>query len=206
MFALRLDDRSGYREMFYDLFKSERFKKVIGVKHKGKTGENIHYHFALECDYKQQALRVQLKKLFNLGKGNGHMSLKVWDGKKNAIAYMFHEEGYEIVINNGYSDKYLKECQEINERIQEDVKKCSPNNICHQVIERMGTKQDIRNTRLICYTIWDILNENGNWFPNKYQLERWISMVQSLITHSGENPEQQWKNLKDKWYEDLFHH
>jgi len=203
MFCLRLDDRCGYREMLYDFFKTERFKKVIGVKHTGKTGENLHYHYVIECDYKQQALRVQLKKTFNLGKGNGHMSLKVWDGKKEAIAYMFHEENHEIVTHFGFTDKYVKECYEINEKIQEDVTKNTPNKICEQVIQVLGDKMDVRNHRLIVYTIWDILKENGSWYPNKYQLERWISMIQSMITDCN-NSEQEWKSLKDKWYLDLF--
>lgn len=206
MFALRLDDRTGYREMMYEFFKTDRFKKVVIVKHTGKTGENLHYHGIIECDYKQQALRVQLKKVFNLGRGNGHMSLKLWDGSKNAVAYMFHEEGHEIVTHFGFSDKYVKECYEINEKIQEDITKNTPNQICQEVIRILGDKMDVRNSRLIVYTIWDILKAKGQWYPNKYQLERWISMCQSMITECGENPDQAWKSLKDKWYLDLFSH
>ena len=212
-YVLRIDDREGYRNIItsyanesegaFKMFK--RFSKFIVCIHSGKTGENTHYHFAIVTDYKLQALRAQLKLIFDKGKGNGHMSLKSWDDNPKAISYMFHEGEDCIVVNKGFTPKEIEDAKTVCKDIKEAVKANSPNNICKVIVDKLLEKNiDSNNKRMICFHIWDHLQEKGDWFPNKFQLERWISMIQCLMVQCSSNPDANWKALKERWYLDFF--
>jgi len=96
---------------------------VFGMRHTGEKGENPHYHLVVRTKVNAQAFRVRMKKIFDQGKGNGHMSIKPWDGSSDACAYMFHEENAQIVIRKGVSDAQLIEYKARNQHVQAEVEK-----------------------------------------------------------------------------------
>ena len=66
-FAIRLNEKPGYKEILDQVFNEERFTKVLAVTHTGKTETNPHWHLIIETDYKQKALREYLLKHFANG-------------------------------------------------------------------------------------------------------------------------------------------
>lgn len=64
-----------------------------------------------------------MKKIFDQGKGNGHMSIKPWDGSNDACSYMFHEPDAAIVVRKGVSDAQLVEFKARNQHVQAEVTK-----------------------------------------------------------------------------------
>lgn len=202
MYAIRIDDRQDYIEKIKELENNERLTKILCVKHKGVKGENIHYHLAVNTDYKNQALRKELKKQFDKGKGNGHMSLKEWDGNKKALSYMFHEEEAGIIIMKDYNNNDIEEFKRTNNDIQKSLKENGTNAIVSKVVGRAAESGKWRHSHEdICFLIWDILKENGEWFPNKYQLERWVMKVQAEL--QGQT-EYEWSKCKKEWYRQMF--
>lgn len=199
-FAIRIDDRQEYIEKLKTICQSDRFDSVLCVKHFGKTGENIHYHLCVSTDYKQQALRKEFKRTFDKGSGNGHMSIKHWDGDKKALSYMFHEDEHEIIYNT-YTNEELDEFKKTNDEYKETLKKNAPNNIVAEVCLRLRKSNRFSNTtETIAFTIWDILKEKGDWFPNKFQLQRWIYRVQGELCET----EMSWQRTKQDWFREMF--
>lgn len=98
------------------------YESIVGIKHRGKGGENQHYHLVVATKVRDQAFRVRLRKIFDQGKGNEHMSIKAWDGKIDAIAYLFHEdpEG-PLHIQYNVSDKTIEEARVMNREVLEKV-------------------------------------------------------------------------------------
>lgn len=122
-YCLRVDARDGYLDKLGGFSLNPDYVTVIGVKHKGNSGENPHYHIVLRTTVKPQAFRVRMKTIFSEGKGNGHMSIKAWDGNNDAISYLFHEdEEAECVVRKGITEEQLQACKERNKRVQEAVK------------------------------------------------------------------------------------
>lgn len=122
-YCVRVDARDGYADKISGLRVNPDYVAIIGVKHRGNSGENPHYHIVLRTTVKPQAFRVRMKTIFSEGKGNGHMSIKAWDGNNDAISYLFHEEEEaECVVRQGITDEVLTACKERNKRVQEAVK------------------------------------------------------------------------------------
>jgi len=197
-YVLRLQALDGYANKFNEIF-GDRFSRCMYVYHTGKKGDNPHYHFTLTCDYKQPALRAELNKHFNLAKGNRHLSLKKWDGNPKACSYLFHE-GTEPVVIRGFSEGEVNEFRQANNDIQDDIKDKSPNRMCITMYEKFKGRNP---------TKWElfsaIMNEcrsNGSWFPNKYQMERWIMKIEGMLTE-GTDP-RDWESLKVKWFRQYY--
>lgn len=178
-YVLRLQAHDGYQSQFSNVFTS-RFSRILGVPHSGRRGDNPHYHFAFTCDYKMPALREYLKKYFDKGKGNRHLSLKKWDGNPKACSYMFHE-GTESIISRGFTDEEIEVFKTINENIKEAIKKNAPAQIVQDATEYFKAKgQDPAHAVLFMW-IMKRLRDNGDWLPNKYQMERWIMRIQANL-------------------------
>lgn len=198
-YAVRLDDREGYADTVSDLFQdSIRFPRVLVVKHKGKSGENIHYHMAVVSDRKQQAFRKELKKLFTKGKGNGHMSLKDWDGKKEYLTYMFHEEDAEVIYQRNFTEEELKTLREVGQDVKLAVKENSPTKICEIMAHRFRGSQP---------TAWDLkraildhCRAKGDWFPNRFQMDRWTMSIQCLLAEDQND----WEALRESWINSYY--
>lgn len=124
-YCVRIDAMEGYSDKISGLTLAHSdFECIIGVKHVGTSKENPHYHLVIQTKCLHQAFRFRLRKIFDAGKGNGHMSIKPWDGKQEAISYLFHEDPNAVlVIKHNVSDEAINSAKALNQRIQEDVVK-----------------------------------------------------------------------------------
>lgn len=120
---MRVDAREGYAEKIGLLQAQPDYDAFIAVRHKGDKGENPHYHIVIKTAVKDQAFRVRMKKKFDQGKGNGHMSIKSWDGNIDAISYLFHETEDCIVASKNVSDELIEQAKARNREVQEKVAK-----------------------------------------------------------------------------------
>lgn len=143
-YCLRVDARDGYCEKIVSLSHFS-YDAVIAVRHKGATGENPHYHLVIRTDVKPQAFRVRMKNIFTDGKGNGHMSIKAWDGNNDAISYLFHEDPEaQLIVRKGITDELIDRCKERNARVQEaikEAKKSASHTLEDQVYELISSGQ-----------------------------------------------------------------
>lgn len=120
-YFVRVQALETYREKITMLTASDDYKVVFAVKHKGKTGENEHYHFIIVTNVAPQAFRVRMKKVFDKGKGNEHMSIKRYDGSEDAYAYCFHEDSAELLVRKGVSDDLLERARQRNSAVQDQI-------------------------------------------------------------------------------------
>lgn len=115
---VRIDDREMYQERVMQLTQVLDYTKILCVKHKGETNENPHFHLVIETQVKDKAFRKRMVTRFDRGKGNGHMSIKPWDGNEEALSYMFHEPQAPIVLNKGHTDADITRFINMNAKIQ----------------------------------------------------------------------------------------
>lgn len=206
-FAIRLKRCENYDQLLQETFYAKRFSKVLGVTHTGKNENNPHYHIMVDTDYTQQALRKHLQTIFTLGKGNGHISIKIFDGARKGYSYVFHEHersGFEVVLNRGFTGGELEEFKTMHLQIIENIKDNTPMKMLERVCENL-IKEKPNKWRYywddIAYLIWDDLKARGAWMPNKFQLERYILKVTEMLT----TPEsRQWQCWKEQIMEHYF--
>lgn len=204
-YAIRIDDRQGYKEILSALLETQEYKDVLCVQHAGKTGENIHYHICLTTDLKNQALRKRLKASFDKGKGNGHMSLKQWDGNEKALSYMFHEDEAEIIYNKGHSNDDIERYKKLNDDVKADIRNNSPNAIVSKVTQMLlETPSRGRDHRSIFIAIADEVYSRGEFFPNKFQMDRWISRVEMDLLQDDEFSKRRYFDYKYRQMYDRF--
>lgn len=121
-YCLRVDAIDGYREKLPMLTACQDYKSIIAVKHNGVSKENPHYHLVIRTDVQQQAFRVRMRKVFDQGKGNGHMSIKPWDGNNDAISYLFHEDdSAELLVRHNVSEETIAQARERNRAVQQMI-------------------------------------------------------------------------------------
>lgn len=121
-YCIRVDALDGYGDKLPLLTACQDYKSIIAVKHKGTSKENPHYHLVVRTDVQQQAFRVRMRKIFDQGKGNGHMSIKQWDGNNDAIAYLFHEdEDTTVLVQHNISDETVAQAKARNRQVAEMV-------------------------------------------------------------------------------------
>lgn len=119
---VRIDERESYHERIMQLHNPSitfpEYTKILCVKHNGGTNENPHYHLVIETQVKDKAFRKRMVTRFDKGKGNGHMSIKPWDGNEEALSYMFHEPQAPIILNKGHTDADITRYINMNAKIQ----------------------------------------------------------------------------------------
>lgn len=121
-YCIRVDALDGYADRLMPLTLCEDYKSIIAIKHVGTTKENPHYHLVIRTNVLQQAFRVRMRKIFDQGKGNGHMSIKPWDGNNDAISYLFHEdENAKILVQHNISDETINLAKQRNRQVQQLV-------------------------------------------------------------------------------------
>ena len=207
-FTLRIDGRNGYDDILTEIFKSNRFIQVLCVQHEKNCGNNIHYHATLTTDYKHQALRVEFKRHFTLGKGNSHMSLRVCKNCEQENSYMFYKRpSTTILFNKLYTldeiDKF-KEAFIIKDNILN-----TPKEMCKVVLDKL-IKYSCRGLKIlqrhdICFAIWDYYKDKDDWFPDKLQMDRYISKIECGFAeyYYNDNPGS-WNKLKETWFSQMY--
>lgn len=105
---MRVDALEGYLAKISAMSMYADYDSIVAVAHRGSTKENAHYHLVIRTRVAAQAFRVRMRKIFDQGKGNGHMSIKPWDGSVDAIAYLFHEdEDATLLIQHNVDDETI---------------------------------------------------------------------------------------------------
>lgn len=197
--AIRLQNIPTYDEKCKEFFTYERFTRLIRVHHLGKQRNNPHWHFCVECEHKQDALRKAMNRKFDLGKGNKHISIKAWDGELKAVAYMFHE-GTEPDLIHGFDVQEIETARQINITTQKRIKDNAPTSIVQEASEYFIENENTNpNMRQIFDFIYDRLRANGNWLPNRFQFERWAMRIQANIRN-----DRQWSSYKEELFDSMY--
>ena len=206
LYFIRINKLDGYDVLVKEVFSGQKFMRVLLVQHTGRAGNNHHYHATISTDYKIPALRLMLKGVFKLGKGNGHISIKPWDGSENPNQYLFHE-GYDtpILVQKIYTDKDIERFKKNCAIIKEKIIANTPTQMCQAILVDV-IRLNNPSKKNICMLIWDYYQKQGDWFPNKFQLERYVMRIQaSFAEHQdGGNSNYNWNQQKLNWFEEMF--
>jgi len=117
-YCVRVDALDGYADKLPMLKSCQDYKSMVAVRHNGTTKENPHYHLVIQTTVAAQAFRVRMRKIFDQGKGNGHMSIKPWDGCIDAISYLFHEdENAVLLVQHNVSDETVAQAKARNKEV-----------------------------------------------------------------------------------------
>jgi len=218
-FCVRINLYDGYENRIKEFYSNqESYPKVFIGFHIGKTGENPHYHIVHTTDkiITVSTLRKRFKPVFTLGKGNGHISVKEWDGKIDAIGYVYHEDQNLVpTVLHGFTPEEISQAKEINAEHQDKIKSESPMKILEKVYEKLQARPCTQtytdhygqikyrkrwHHEEIFNAIMDAYNEKGDWMPNRFQMERYIMKIQQMLNQEDED----WRDLRKLWYSEMF--
>lgn len=193
-YFVRVDALDGYANKIKEVCLNPDYASFIAVEHQGSTGENPHYHMIVRTQVKDQAFRVRMKKVFDKGKGNGHMSIKPWDGCNDALAYMFHEdENATIVARRGVSDETIAEAKQRNQQVQREIAKSKERaswKLEDEVYERFLRRSD-HDTDQIAKEIILLALRSGRYLPNDFLLKAMVTKIQFRLLNGDINAEEQ---------------
>lgn len=198
-YCVRVDARDGYLDKIAALTICPDYIAMVAVKHLGKTGENPHYHLVVKTQVKDQAFRVRMKKVFDMGKGNAHMSIKNWDGSIDAISYLFHEnDGDDVIVcRKNITDETIEKARERNRDVKEKVEKAKERAAwrLEETLYQELLKRPERARKLM--TEWDIAYElillalrNDRYVPNDYLLKAMASKIKFKLLDGNLNDEE----------------
>lgn len=166
-------------------------KRILSVLHQGDTKENPHCHFTIELTtvLQKQSFDVRMKKLFLWEKACMYSS-KVWDSKKEANSYMFHENT-EPFMSKGYNQDEISEFRQMNISVQKVIeinKGKSTNRFASKIEEKCDantTKEEIAEYFL------EAVREGETYHPGNFKLKSLIAEI--YIKTRGK---EQWSRYK----------
>lgn len=216
-YFIRINEYPGYAKIIDDLLSHERYPLALAIKHEGSKKENPHFHLIVSTVQTLRTLRTFLKTRFKEGKGNGHMSIKEWDGNERAIQYLYHESACEVLCSKGFTPEFLEEQRTKALKFTEEKKKYT-DSLFEYVMWDILNNQDPKtligeheyNGRLlwshecIAHCIWDMCKEHKKSYPNKFLLERMIQKVQAELSQKGLKNCPTWAEQKRDWYGKMF--
>lgn len=181
-YFMRLNQLDGYGEKVTMMKMCDDYEKIAVVKHRGDSKENPHYHLVIQTSVKAQAFRVRMKKTFPDGKGNGHMSIKEWDGSMDCLSYLFHEEpDCDLFMVKGFTDYEVQSARDRNARVQEEISKSKEKaswrleNVVYEHFKKLGGMYpDDRSVAVeVLLTAW----RDGKYAPNDYLLKAIVGKI-----------------------------
>jgi len=191
--CIRIDALDGYKEKLSMLTCHKDFESIIAVQHRGSSKENLHYHLVVKTKVEDQAMRVRMRKIFDKGKGNGHMSQKRWDGNEDAISYLFHEDAdTELLLSHNITDEQITRCKERNldvRKVVEEAKNkasCKLEPIVLKMLDRKYGHSDHHIAKLLFLTALRM----GKHAPNSYQCKRMVASIQFQLCDGNEQAEE----------------
>lgn len=200
-FCVRVDARDGYLDKIQALTICPDYIAMVAVKHLGKTGENPHYHLVVKTSVKDQAFRVRMKKVFDMGKGNAHMSIKSWDGSIDAISYLFHENDDDsvIVCRKNITDETIAKARERNRDVQEKVEQAKARaswKLEETLYQQITQKQILPphggwSEFAIAKELVLIALRNDRYVPNDFQLKAMASKLKFRLLNGNVRAEEQ---------------
>lgn len=180
-YFLRLNDQDGYKQRLLTFFESLDYTRVVCLRHDGdREDPHSHYHAVIETKVKKQAMRVRLKTAFPEGKGNGHLSLKDWDGSIDAVAYMFHEDVEHLVCSKGCEENYLSKararCTAVKAAVVEAKERASHHliDMCYESFHDSEYPNDLE----IAIRVLELAFRNDKHIPTKFQMLNYIQRIQ----------------------------
>ena len=157
------------------------YQAIVAVRHRGASGENEHYHMVVKTQVKDQAFRVRMKKVFDKGKGNAHMSIKAWDGNIDAISYLFHEDGdVKPLVQHNVSDETIVKARERNREVQtkmEEAKKRASWTIEEELLESYRQRKVKPDLHTIAKDIVLHALRMDKYVPNDFLLKAMASKL-----------------------------
>lgn len=179
-YFVRVQAMEGHMERVTMLQNQTDYRVVFAVKHKGKSGENEHYHIIIVTSVAPQAFRVRMKKVFDGGKGNAYMSIKRYDGSEDAYAYCFHEDVAELVCRKGVSDDLITRAQQRNKQVQEQIKDAKQKaswTLEQDAIEYFKEWTHVPTDRQVAERLVRIAFDRNKYVPNPYLARQIIANV-----------------------------
>lgn len=180
-FCVRVQAMDGYAEKMRMLSKTADYQAIVAVRHRGASGENEHYHMVVKTQVKDQAFRVRMKKVFDKGKGNAHMSIKTWDGNIDAISYLFHEDGdARPIVQHNVSDETIEKARERNREVQtkmEEAKKRASWTIEEELLESYRQRKVKPDLHTIAKDIVLHALRKDKYVPNDFLLKAMASKL-----------------------------
>jgi len=181
-YCVRVQAMDGYAERMRMLSTVADYQAIVAVKHRGSTGENEHYHAVIKTAVKDQAFRVRMKKVFDKGKGNAHMSIKPWDGNIDAVSYLFHEdENAETIVRHNVSEETITKARERNREVQakiETAKQRASWTIETELLEHYNTTKQVPGLHEIARDIVLHALRMDKYVPNDFLLKAMASKIQ----------------------------
>jgi len=153
-------------------------EKLFIVSHTGERTEKEHIHIAMVLvqEATKQTLDNRLKKIFPV-KGSDYSS-KVWDGKEEAISYMFHDPNHSILIHKGYDIEDIARYRELHRKVNivvEQNKQRAPGRRIDGVVEHF--RGIIPTKREIAFHFLDMIKQGVMYEPGDYRLKTMIEEV-----------------------------
>jgi len=201
-YCIRVQAYEGYLAKSFVMMND--YEWVAGMTHKGdRKDPNPHYHFVIKTNIADGTIRKRMLKLFDKGKGNGHMSIKKWDGNQDAVAYLFHEDpDAPLTFCKGITDEYILDSRNRNKRVQVEVAKAKDNaswtleeDVWNQIeIEQIEYRQRYQPANLgqreeyftekrydqiaLCKMIFLTALRKGKYAPNDYLMKLMVARLQ----------------------------
>jgi len=193
-YCVRLQAHEGYESKILALPLNLDYVSIVAMKHKGGTGENPHYHLVVRTDVKDQAFRVRLRKVFDAGKGNAHMSIKAWDGNIDAVSYLFHEDPTgSLLLKHNVSDETITKARERNRDVQEKVataKERASWKIEEEIYQQYLTSRAIPDLHQISKDIILFALRHDRYVPNDFLLKSMAYKIQFRLIDGDQNEEE----------------
>lgn len=127
-YKVRLARLEGYDDLVKSLAEVPDYEKILGVSHNGDSKDpNPHIHLVIFTPVQEKAFAKRMNKIFDKGKGNGHMSRPVITDFAGCepLSYMFHEDNdnANIIINKGFADTDIIHYMSMNNKVKDVMKK-----------------------------------------------------------------------------------
>jgi len=180
---------------------------VAGMAHRGdRKDPNPHYHFVIKTALEDGTIRKRMKLIFDQGKGNGHMSIRKWDGNIDAVSYLFHEDpDAALTFRRGVTDEYITDARNRNKRVQVEVTKARGKaswTLEEDVMKQMDmTRAHTYGARDIAKMIYLTALRNGKYAPNDFLCR---SMVKKILFRICDGDVKEEEAIAEHWANCLF--
>jgi len=190
-FCVRLDARDGYLTKLNAF--ALQYDSFVVAGHKGNKGENPHYHAVVRTSIKDQAFRKRMKAAFPEGKGNAHMSIKPWDGKIEAVSYLFHEDPTcQLLCRHGVSDEYIEEARKINQKVRvlvQEAKEKASWKLEDEVFDSLDKNRGY-NDITIATQLYLVAFRSGKYPPQPHHARMMTQKIQFRLCNGNERDEE----------------
>lgn len=192
-YFIRLNQLDGYCDLLKVFLSESDYTKVYSMAHKGdRTDPNPHWHIALVTSVKEKAFRKRMNNVFTKGKGNGHISIKQWDGKLEAISYMFHEDDDKSVpfFTKGYTEEDMNVFKKMNQEVKVLVNKAKQKaswKLEEKVMDYYKLNPREFYTEFdVGYKIWELALQEDMYPPADWLLKGMVAKIVYKLSNNAD--------------------